>query len=113
MKQAEGVPMKNICACLFILAIGSMSGMQPAYAGDGKTLFLTKCGSCHKSGGEASVFAPTKYASTQWERFFQANKHARIKDIAATMTPDESAAINDYLKKHAADSDQPEAIGLK
>jgi mono/diheme cytochrome c family protein len=105
--------MRNAYVFLYIVAIGIMISMPPAYAADGKALFVSKCGSCHKSGGEASAFAPTKYASTQWERFFQANKHARIKDISATITPAESADINDYLKKHAADSDQPEAIGLK
>jgi len=87
--------------------------IAPAFAADGKTFFINKCGSCHKSGGEASVFAPTKYASTQWERFFQANKHSRIKDIGSLLAPDESTAVKDYLKTHAADSDQPEAIGLK
>ena len=105
--------MKKVCACLSIVAIGIVISMPPAYAAEGKALFLNKCGSCHKSGGEASAFAPTKYASTQWERFFQANKHARIKDISALVKPDESAAINEYLKAHAADSDQPEAVGLK
>jgi mono/diheme cytochrome c family protein len=113
MEQAEEVPMKNVCACLFIFVIGIMSSMPPAYAADGKTIFLNKCGSCHKNGGEASVFAPTKYASIQWERFFQANKHTRVKDISALVKTDESAAINEYLKAHAADSDQPEAVGLK
>ena len=105
--------MKKAYAFLYIVAIGIVTGMPPAYAADGKALFVSKCGSCHKNGGEASVFAPTKSASTQWERFFDANKHARIKDIGSLVTPDESAAIKEYLKAHAADSDQPEAIGLK
>ena len=105
--------MKNVCACVSVLAIVIVAGIPAAYAADGKTLFLNKCGSCHKSGGEASVFAPTKYASTQWERFFEANKHARIKDISSMLAPDESSAVKEYLKTHAADSDQPEAVGLK
>ena len=105
--------MRNAYAFLYIVATGIVISMPPAYAADGKALFMSKCGSCHRSGGEASVFAPTKYASTQWERFFEAGKHARIKDISALAKPDESAAIKDYLKVHAADSDQPEAIGLK
>ncbi len=105
--------MKNVYACVCMLAISIAVSTGPAYAADGKTLYITKCGSCHKSGGEASVFAPTKYASTQWERFFQANKHARIKDISSMLAPDESSAVKEYLKTHAADSDQPEAVGLK
>ena len=105
--------MRKAYVFLCIIALGMAISMPAACAADGKTLFLNKCGSCHKNGGEASSFAPTKYASIQWERFFQANKHSRIKDISATMKPEESADINDYLKKHAADSDQPEAVGLK
>ena len=105
--------MRNAYAFLYIVATGIVISMPPAYAADGKALFMSKCGSCHKNGGEASVFAPTKSASTQWERFFEANKHARVKDISSLVAPDESAAIKEYLKAHAADSDQPEAIGLK
>ena len=105
--------MRNAYAFLSIVAIGIVICVPPAYAADGKALFVSKCGSCHRNGGEASMFAPTKSASTQWERFFEANKHTRIKDISSLMTPDESAAIKEYLKAHAADSDQPEAIGLK
>ncbi len=105
--------MKRIGTCLCMLAFSMAASAYPAFAVDGKTLFIEKCGTCHKSGGEASVFAPTKYAATQWERFFQANKHDRIKKISGALAPDESTAIKEYLKAHAADSDQPEAIGLK
>ncbi len=105
--------MKKAYVFLYIIVIGIVISMPPAYAADGKALFMSKCGSCHRTGGEASVFAPTKCASTQWERFFEAGKHARIKDISSLVKPDESAAIKEYLKAHAADSDQPEAIGLK
>jgi mono/diheme cytochrome c family protein len=97
--------------CILTLACAALAGQ--AHGADGKALFLTRCGICHKSGGEAAAFAPTKYASTQWERFFTANKHARIKDISQSVTADENVAIKDYLKSHAADSDQPEAVGLK
>jgi hypothetical protein len=105
--------MKNVYACACMLAIGMAVSAGPACAADGKALYISKCGSCHKSGGTASVFAPTKYASVQWERFFEAGKHNRIKDISGMLAPDESSAVKEYLKSHAADSDQPEAIGLK
>ncbi|MCP4715708.1 MAG: cytochrome c [Deltaproteobacteria bacterium] len=86
---------------------------SPAPAAGGKDIFLKKCGACHKPGGEAGAFAPTKYASTQWERFFARNKHKRKKDISADFTAPEFAAIKNYLIEHAADSDQPEAVGLR
>ena len=78
-------------------------------------VFIQKCGSCHKSGGEVEAFAPTKYASTQWERFFQRDKHKRKnkKDISADFNELELNAVKVYLVDHAADSDQPEAVGLR
>ncbi|MCP4714742.1 MAG: cytochrome c [Deltaproteobacteria bacterium] len=92
--------------CLF--AVPAMTA-----AADGKGVFIQKCGSCHKAGGEAVVFAPTKYASTQWERFFGRNKHKRKKDISADFNQAELDAVKAYLVDHAADSDQPEAVGLR
>jgi len=83
------------------------------YALDGKDIFLVKCGVCHQGGKEVSAFAPTKYATTQWERFFKRNKHKRKKDISHLFTQDEWQAVKEYLVNHAADSDQPEAVGLR
>jgi len=80
---------------------------------DGKGIYLNKCGACHKGGGQAKAFAPTKYASTQWNRFFRRDKHKRKKDITDIFTDDEVKAIIKYLCDHAADSDQPEAVGLR
>ena len=100
---------------LTFLAVFAVSAFtfSPAYASNGKTVFINKCGSCHKSGGEAEAFAPTKYASTQWDRFFARNKHKRKKDISADYTEAELTAVKTYLINHAADSDQPEAVGLR
>ncbi|MCP4714690.1 MAG: cytochrome c [Deltaproteobacteria bacterium] len=100
---------------LFLFFIGAccLYGPVASAAADGKSVFIQKCGSCHRAGGEAVVFAPTKYASTQWERFFQRNKHKRKKDISADFTPADLEAVKTYLVDHAADSDQPEAVGLR
>ncbi len=100
--------------CVFLAAaLVAVVMVQPLEAADGKSVYLKKCGSCHRSGGEAEVFAPTKYASTQWVRFFQRDKHKRKKDISADYTPLELEAVKNYLVDHAADSDQPEAVGLR
>lgn len=85
----------------------------PADGADGEALFQSKCGQCHKSGGDVPVFAPVKYASIQWERFFKRNKHKRKKDISDIVTPEETEAIKLYLMDHAADSDRPIAAGLR
>ncbi len=85
----------------------------PGHAGEGKQLFLNKCGQCHKSGGTAPTFAATKFAGLQWERFFSREKHQRKKDISHLLTSDEAKKVEQYLKDHSADSEQPEAIGLR
>lgn len=84
-------------------------------AGDAQSrnIFISKCGQCHKTGGSAPLFAPTKYAAKQWERFFARNKHQRKKDISDKITQKELDIIEKYLVNHAADSSQPEAAGLK
>jgi len=92
--------------CLVILtAAGALAG--------GQDIFINKCGACHKTGGGAPVFAPTKYASRQWVRFFERNTHKRKKDISRDFTPNELQRVETYLIDHAADSDQPVAIGLR
>ncbi len=82
-------------------------------AEDGEALFKSKCGSCHKTGGEGPLFSPVKFASSQWERFFAKNKHERKKDISDVVSAGEADAILKYLSSHAADSDLPIAAGLK
>ncbi len=103
----------KILLIFFITAFLSIMLSGSVFAADGKGVYLNKCGVCHKAGGDASVFAPTKYASTQWERFFQRNKHKRKKDISADFNEAELNAVKAYLVDHAADSDQPEAVGLR
>ena len=97
------------CAVVFIVGIHTVLSR----ASDGKDVFVKKCGSCHRSGGEAPVFAPTKYASSQWDRFFARNKHKRKKDISSVLSEADLNAVKKYLIDHAADSDQPEAVGLR
>ena len=92
--------------CLLILSVTGV------HAG-GQDLFISKCGTCHRVGGEAPVFAPTKYASRQWGRFFERNTHKRKKDISRDIAPSELERVKKYLMDHAADSDQPVAIGLR
>ena len=104
---------KSIVLFFFLLSFVITTGISESYASDGKDVFVNKCGTCHKSGGEAEAFAPTKYASSQWDRFFQRNKHKRKKDISADYTEEEITVVKTYLINHAADSDQPEAVGLR
>ncbi len=105
--------MKRLIFTLLLSGLTWAVLLSPCQAAEGKKVFFNKCGGCHKASGEAPVFAATKYASMQWDRFFERNKHKRKKDITAMVTTAELKNIRKYLVDHAADSDQPEAVGLK
>jgi len=97
-----------VLALLFQLLLSLHAGSSRE-----KELFISKCGQCHKTGGEGPLFSANKYASRQWKRFFARNKHKRKKDISGLISADDQETIKNYLMKHAADSSQPEAAGLK
>ncbi len=105
--------MKKVACFMILLILTWAIHIVPCQAAEGKKVFADKCGQCHRSGGEASAFAPTKYASMQWQRFFQRNKHQRKKDISSQFSQDELDSVKEYLVDHAADSDQPESVGLR
>lgn len=91
-----------------------MLGMAPGLgAADGKAVFTTKCLQCHSGSGKGGKVQPGKYAVRQWQRFFQENRHARKLDISSRFTPAELEAAQEYLSEHAADSEKPEAAGLR
>ncbi len=93
-----------------VLIAGSISMVR---ADAGKNVFTNKCCSCHRAGGEAAAVSPSKYAGIQWQRFFDKNKHAKKKDIQDQFSPADLAEVKDYLVSHAADSDQPETLGVR
>ena len=107
---------KRIVILFFVLFFGLVIFRPKTYSVDGKELFISKCGMCHKSGN-APDFAPVKKASIQWERFFTRKKHRRGKgkkpDISGKITLEEEAVIKQYLIDHAADSDLPIAAGIR
>lgn len=98
-----------------VLSIAFLFIAFSVFAGgsEGKILFVSKCGQCHKANGSAPVFAPTKFAGAQWDRFFARGKHNAKKDISGIVKPEEMESVKNYLIDHAADSSQPEAAGLK
>lgn len=76
-------------------------------ASDGASLFVQKCGNCHKRGGTAAAVNPADKAGVVWEKYFKRGRHP--EDLAATINDGELQAVIMYLKSHAADSDQPAA----
>ena len=102
---------KTVCFIIIFVFMGLC--FQPCLnADEGKNLFVKKCGKCHTEG-DAPDFAPVKYASSQWKRFFSRDKHKRKKDISGEITTEEIKLIEKYLIDHAADSDLPIAAGLR
>lgn len=85
----------------FALAMLSTSAM----ADDGANMFLQKCGSCHVKGGQATPVNPADKASIVWNKFFTRGRHA--VDFSQTISGGDLRVIVQYLKDHAADSDQP------
>lgn len=106
---------QRICVCFtyFFLIFLPFA----AWADSGKDLFIRRCGQCHSKTSQNVSKAPPisekKYAGLQWKRFFERNKHQRKKDISALISDDEFKEIEKYLIDHAADTDQPEAIGFR
>ena len=107
--------MKKSYSILVLALISGFIFLLPhgVFAGSGEDLFNSKCGKCHGSGGDAPSFSPVKFASSQWERFFKRDKHARKKDISSIVSASDIDSIKQYLMSHAADSDLPIAAGLR
>ncbi len=88
-------------SCAIIVGFGA-----GAYAGD-EALFVSKCGACHKKGGEAPPVNPADKAGSVWVKYFKRHRHPT--DLSASISPDELKKIIEFLKDHAADSEQPAA----
>ena len=69
----------------------------------GQDLFVEKCGSCHKKGGQAASVNPADKAGRVWKKYFKRGRHP--VDMGVDDTSLET--IIQYLADHAADSDQP------
>ena len=99
--------------CVIAWALFVFPFVSPLAAESPKLLFEKKCGTCHGTGLTAHAFAPTKYATSQWLRFFKHKRHTRRQDISPYITKPELEVIVQYLADHSADSDQPEAMGVR
>jgi len=103
--------MKYILPTFFSLII-TCACVNFSFASDARTLYVEKCGSCHKDNKKINPFAPVRYTSSQWRRFFDKNKHQRKKDISHLITPDERESIKTYLISHSKDSVEPDVVGF-
>ena len=57
---------------IITLTTGALLGLlaTTAAAADGQGMFLEKCGSCHKSGGQAAAINPADKAGAVWSKFW-------------------------------------------
>jgi len=70
-------------------------------------LFKERCLKCHKKKG-AETIRPVDKARKQWVRFFKRQKHRPPLALDASL----QKRLLNFLKDHAADSDQPMVPGL-
>ncbi len=90
---------------IFLMAASFIGLAANEVMAGGNTLFIQKCGSCHKSGGKAEVINPADKAGRVWQKYFKRGRHP----VDTGISDSDMAAIITYLTNHAADSDQPEA----
>ena len=99
--------MREVKKAFWVLVIFMVMGTWTiATAGD-EALFVEKCGSCHKKGGEAAPVNPADKAGSVWVKYFKRNRHP--VDLGSKISAEELQKIVSYLESHAADSDQPAA----
>lgn len=104
-KKKKSVYAGWLCrVCLILLTVTFFTGRAGASDLD---IFLTRCGNCHKTGGEAAPVNPADKAGLVWKKYFQRNRHAI--DLSSTITELELERILAFLEHHAADSDHPVA----
>ena len=91
---------------LFV-ALAVLLSTSALMAASGQSLFIEKCASCHKNGGAAAPVNPADKAAIVWDKYFKRGRHpVALED---KMSEADLESVKDYLMKHAADSDQPEA----
>jgi len=90
---------------LTVLSLGLSSTVVTAASGP--ALFIDKCASCHRNGGEAAPVNPADKAAVVWDKYFKRGRHPVA--MAMHLSDAELEAVKGDLMDHAADSDQPEA----
>ncbi len=90
---------------IFFMAVSLIGLAANEVMAGGDALFIQKCGSCHKSGGQAAVINPADKAGRVWQKYFKRGRHP----VKTGISDNDMTAIISYLTNHAADSDQPEA----
>ena len=101
---------RKIVLCILMLTCLWWITADNAPAIDGGELFIRECGSCHQQGGKVKPVNPADKAEVVWGKYFKRDRHP-VK-LSTISTSDELTSILEYLQRHAADSDSPEAAAI-
>lgn len=77
----------------------------------GKYLFKKECKSCHGDSGAGGKITPLAKTQGQWDRFFDKDLQKSHTSGFGSLTEKDLKDIHQFLRDHAADSDQPETCG--
>ncbi len=99
------VKMKCMVLCLLLVIVVFMATRNSFAETQEEKLFIQKCAVCHKKGGKAPPVNPADKAAIVWEKYFKRHRHPI--DLSKKISSSEMKIIIEYLKSHAADSDQP------
>jgi len=96
-----------LVACSATLVIAAEGGN----AKKGKYLFKKTCKTCHVAGAEGGALTPLSKTMSQWDRFFDRDKHKDKPEAIKGLSDKDLKDIQQFLYDHAADSDQPQTCG--
>lgn len=74
------------------------------------TIFINKCGQCHKNGAQAAPINPADKAGLVWIKYFKRQRHP--VDLSKLISSSEMENVLTYLQEHAADSERPVAAAI-
>jgi cytochrome c5 len=77
----------------------------------GKYLYKKECKTCHVAGAEGGALTPLSKTMSQWDRFFDRDKHQAKPEVWTGFSEKDLKDIQQFLFDHAADSDQPQTCG--
>ncbi|MBY6188026.1 cytochrome c [Marinobacter hydrocarbonoclasticus] len=99
---------------LAVLLVAFAAGTLAVDGGNpkkGKHYYKRECKACHSADGAGGELTPMSKTMSQWDRFFQRDKHKKQPEVFEGIDQQRLLDINQFLYDHAADSDQPATCG--
>lgn len=80
-------------------------------AARGKSLFSSRCGSCH--GNSVKSLSPASRTAAQWSRYLASGRHAYRQPLRGKVSLGELKHVKAYLMANAADAERAVAAGVR